>query len=94
MQHITGSLQRWTSLCLPFIRFYLQQQMNLDSLSSDTLVNRLLALPCRIYFTPSHIDLVADVNLTSLDIRRSGLDQDPGWQALYGRVVLFHFSQV
>lgn len=91
---VSAPLRRWLSLCMPFIRFYLYSQLNTDSPTGDDSTASLLALPARIYFTASHVDMVADVNLTSLDIRRSGLDQDPGWQPLYGRVVLFHFSHV
>ena len=84
-------LCRWVSMAMPFLRWFLQRQLHLDSATGDRLMETLLGLPARIYFTPSHVDMVADVNLTSLAIRRSGLDQDPGWQPLYGRVLLFHF---
>jgi hypothetical protein len=87
-------LCRWVSMAMPFLRWFLQRQLHLDSATGDRLMETLLGLPARIYFTPSHVDMVADVNLTSLAIRRSGLDQDPGWQPLYGRVLLFHFAQV
>lgn len=94
IQKITTPLLRWASLALPFLRLYLKNQLALTSIDTKELTETLLSFPGRIYFTSSHIDLVTDVNLTSLNIRRSGLDQDPGWLPLYGRVVLFHFSQV
>lgn len=87
-------LRHWLSMALPFIRCFLQGRLLLESATGERLLKALLGLPARIYFTPSHVDMVADVNLTSLDIRRSGLDQDPGWQPEYGRVVLFHFARV
>ena len=94
IQVLSDPLRRWVSMALPFVRLILQRQLHLESATGDRLLEALLVLPARVYFTPSHIDMVADVNFTSLDIRRSGLDQDPGWQPLYGRVVLFHFAHV
>lgn len=91
---IAGPPADWVALCLPFVRLFICRQLQLDSANIADLVEGLLHLPARIYFTRSHIDMVADVNLTSLDIRRSGLDQDPGWHPRYGRVVQFHFSHV
>lgn len=89
---ISLSMQRWASFVLPFLRFYLKNQLSLKSNNPNELVETLLRLPGRIYLTSSHIDLVADIKHTSLAIRCSGLDQDPGWLPFFGRVVKFHFS--
>ena len=91
-RYIAPALRRWASLILPFLRRYLQTQLLLNGATADELVETLLVLPARIYTTSTHIDLVGDINSSSLKIRCSGLDQDPGWLPLYGRVVLFHFS--
>ncbi|MFT5085559.1 MAG: hypothetical protein ACI9Y1_003620, partial [Lentisphaeria bacterium] len=91
-RYIAPSLCRLASLLLPFLRRYLQMQLLLTGTTAEELVETLLLLPAQIYTSSTHIDLVGDINSSSLTIRCSGLDQDPGWLPLYGRVVLFHFS--
>lgn len=52
----------------------------------------LFTIPARIQYTQSHVDVhlrMADVNL---EIRRRGLDVNPGWLPWLGRVVSFHFG--
>ncbi len=89
---VNKDLATWLSLVLPAIRCYLQSALSLDSASSTSILKSLFALQARIYISACHIDLVADVNQSSLVLRRSGLDQDPGWQPEFGRVILFHFQ--
>ncbi len=91
-KNISPSMQRWASLTTPFIRHYLKSQLSLDSLGNDVLIDTLFQFPSRVYFTSSHIDVVAELKHTRLDVRCSGLDQNPGWLPLFGRVFQFHFS--
>lgn len=81
------------SFVLPFLRHYLHNILSLSSVTPHVLLKEFLKLDSRIFISSSHIDLVADINKTSLTARRSGLDQDPGWLPEYGRVVLFHFDK-
>ncbi|NMF91676.1 hypothetical protein GPA26_24800, partial [Aromatoleum petrolei] len=56
------------------------------------LAAALAERPARVRATRSHLDVhlrLADVNL---DIRRTGLDLDPGWLPWLGRVVHFHYD--
>ncbi|NMG77677.1 hypothetical protein GPA25_23295, partial [Aromatoleum diolicum] len=52
--------------------------------------------PARVLATRSHVDVhlrLSDVHRdTHLDIRRTGLDLDPGWLPWLGRVVRFHYD--
>ncbi|AKU14564.1 hypothetical protein AzCIB_4678 [Azoarcus sp. CIB] len=52
--------------------------------------------PARIRATASHLDVhlrLSDVHRdVHLDIRRTGLDLDPGWLPWLGRVVRFHYD--
>lgn len=88
---ISTSMQRWASLTIPFIRLYLKHQLSLDSVDEQTLIETLFQFPSRVYVTSSHIDVVADLKHTRLDVRCSGLDQNPGWLPMLGRVIQFHF---
>lgn len=90
---LAPGLRRWVALLLPFLRHYLKDRLMLKNTNANLLVKKLLAVPGRIYFTSTHIDLVASIGQTSLRLRCSGLDQDPGWLPVYGHVVLFHFLQ-
>jgi len=83
---------RLLSLVLPAIRKYLQDVLALSTVTPRTLLNKLHRCNGRIYVSSSHIDLMVDMSSITLAIRRAGLDQDPGWLPLYGRVVLFHFT--
>lgn len=89
---ITNELTEFFSLVVPAIRRYLQIILELKSVDPKAILNNLLACDAQIFIGGCHIDMVADVENTSFEIRCSGLDQDPGWLPDYGRVVLFHFS--
>ncbi|MCG8457164.1 MAG: hypothetical protein MI919_12875, partial [Holophagales bacterium] len=51
----------------------------------------LLELPGTLFVTATHVDLVASLEAVRLDVRRAGLDLDPGWVPELGRVVQFHY---
>lgn len=73
------------------VYFYLQYILSLDEITPDILLDKLLLCDGRIYLGSSHVDLEVDIDSSSLSVRHSGLDQDPGWLPEFGRVVLFHF---
>ena len=52
----------------------------------------MLSAPARVFVTSTHVDVVVSLEDVSLPVRLAGLDRDPGWQPLLGRVVLFHFE--
>jgi len=45
-----------------------------------------------IDITPAHLDVTYSLELHPLEIRKGGLDRDPGWIAAIGRHVAFHFD--
>jgi hypothetical protein len=51
-----------------------------------------LSLPARLLATHSHVDLHFRTGNVSLELRRSGLDVNPGWLPWLGRVVTFHYG--
>ena len=51
----------------------------------------LLTRPGRVVLTPTHWDVIFDLNQTDLRLRRVALDSDPGWVVWLGKVVQFHF---
>lgn len=48
--------------------------------------------PGRIHVSRTHLDVVFRLDQIDLDVRVSGLDQDPGWVPQLGRIIAFHFE--
>jgi len=53
----------------------------------------LLAVPAQANFGRSHLDLYYPLSAVRLEVRRAGLDVDPGWLPWLGQVVHFHYRQ-
>jgi hypothetical protein len=54
-------------------------------------VVEIVARAGRIYTTPTSIDITMPMSSVDLQIRRAGLDIDPGYVPWFGRVVHFHY---
>lgn len=52
-----------------------------------------LMSPGLVRVTSTHIDVVLSLEDVDLAVRLAGLDRDPGWVPLLGRIVLFHFLE-
>lgn len=61
--------------------------------SRGIAVSSLMA-PGRVRVTSTHVDVVLSLEDVDLTVRAAGLDRDPGWVPLLGRIVLFHFLEV
>lgn len=55
-------------------------------------LRRLLRQPGLLLAGPTHWELELPMHSVRLAVRRAGLDLDPGWQALLGRVVRLHYA--
>jgi hypothetical protein len=55
-------------------------------------IRPMLAVPARLYVTSSHVDVVMPLRRIDVNVRRAGLDRDPGWIPALGRVVYFPFA--
>lgn len=49
--------------------------------------------PARVRASPSHVDVHLRLAEVDLELRRGGLDLDPGWLPWLGRVVRFHYDR-
>jgi hypothetical protein len=54
----------------------------------------LFPVPALVLASPSHLDVHFRMQDIRLDVRRAGLDIDPGWLPWLGRVVRFHYGEV
>jgi hypothetical protein len=52
----------------------------------------LLVIEAVLEIDASHVDVFYKLDAVRLDIRRAGLDIDPGWLPWLGKVVRFHFG--
>jgi hypothetical protein len=48
-------------------------------LGRGALVNRYLRVPGRVRVTPERVDVILSMDQIDLDVRRAGLDRNPGW---------------
>ncbi len=55
-------------------------------------LRRILARAGRILVTRTHLTVVFDLNRVRLDVRKAGLDLDPGWLPRLGRAVRFEYE--
>ena len=60
--------------------------------SSGIAVSSLMS-PGLVRVTSTHVDVVLGLDDVDLAARMAGLDRDPGWVPLLGRIVLFHFLE-
>jgi hypothetical protein len=49
--------------------------------------------PARVLATRSHVEVHMRLDDANVDIRRTGLDLDPGWLPWLGRVIRFHYDR-
>lgn len=54
---------------------------------------QLLKVPAQIEYTASHLDIHYPLQEVKLEVRRVGLDVDPGWLVWLGQVVHFHYHE-
>ena len=62
------------------------------ALAVDDPPRFLIARAGRVTMTPVHLDVWFSLASHSIEIRRAGLDRDPGWMPAVGRHVAFHFD--
>jgi hypothetical protein len=67
------------------------------SLASSALAERAIPVsalmqPGLIVVTPTHLDVVLDLQAVDIHARIAGLDRDPGWVPDLARIVAFHFE--
>lgn len=55
-------------------------------------LRRIVSRAGRIMITATHVTIVFDLASVRLDVRKAGLDLDPGWLPRLGRVVRFEYE--
>lgn len=86
---LPATLATWAHLALPAVQSRLADALGLDDASE--IAPALLVRRGTLHATTSHLDVVLPLSSARLDVRRAGLDVDPGWLPAFGRVVQFHY---
>lgn len=89
-QRLSQPLRRWMELAIPFVRYYISRSVEETGAGTVDPAD-LLRLNAQVFVTATHVDVVASMDDISMQARLAGLDADPGWDPLFGRVVFFHF---
>jgi hypothetical protein len=80
----------WLDRLMPYVRARLQKALGLaDAEDPSAVVCRLSA---RVCVTPTHIDVFFTLTELPVEVRRAGLDRNPGWVPAAGRFITFHFE--
>jgi hypothetical protein len=81
----------WLEAVIPFVRRRLALALGRRSVTRQA-VAALLRRQARLYVAAAHLDVVMRPDDVSVAVRKAGLDQDPGWQPAFGRVIKVHFE--
>jgi hypothetical protein len=80
-------LDRWLNRIAQYIEARLVR-----AFGRDGAVQFLCQIPARASLTSSHLDVTYPLNVYPVEIRKAGLDRNPGWIPAAGRFVAFHFE--
>lgn len=78
---------RWLARTLPLVTAYLTER-----LAQPATLAAAIRDPATLFLTRTHVDVVFALDQIRLDLRQAGLDRDPGWTPVLGRVVAFHYE--
>jgi hypothetical protein len=83
-------LARWAGALSAYVGRRLARAVGQDD------AGKAAALVCRLgataLVTPTRLDVVLSLAELPVEVRRAGLDRDPGWVPAAGRYVAFHFD--
>jgi hypothetical protein len=81
LAEITPDIMAWISA----MRFWCRRYVGMT-------LTEIIDRPGAFTLTRTHLDIFFHPDQADIQIRRSGLDLDPGWVPWLGRVVLFHYG--
>ena len=85
-------LRNFLAFLMPFVRWRLAASLGLKSKGKPDLTNLLLSRPGKVWATATHLDVVMPLKHATSAVRFAGLDADPGWVPVFGRVIKFHYQ--
>jgi hypothetical protein len=85
-----SSLRRWLDWLMPYARARLR--LALGSAEIGDVGRALCEYRSRVFVTATHMDVMFSLAESRVEIRRAGLDRDPGWIPATGRIIRFYFE--
>jgi hypothetical protein len=87
---IVSPLGFWLARLMPYVCARLRKALGVAGTEDPA---PLLCLhPARVWVTSTHLDVFLVLNELPIEIRRAGLDRNPGWVPAAGRFIAFHFE--
>lgn len=84
------AIKVWLSRLMPYVRARLRKALGLaDTEDPSAVVCRHSA---RVLVTPTHVDVFLTLAELPIELRRAGLDRNPGWVPAAGRFIEIHFE--
>lgn len=84
------ALSAWARHVAPYVRARLRSALG-GPAKREWGAAGLFVIDATVHLSPLHVDVVFPLDAARLDVRCAGLDRDPGWCPVFGRVVRFHF---
>jgi len=84
------AIKVWLSRLMPYIRARLRKALGLADMADPSAV--VCRHSARVCVTPTHVDAFLALAELPIELRRAGLDRNPGWVPAAGRFVEFHFD--
>jgi hypothetical protein len=82
----------WLGRVLGFVRYLLARSLGEPPGGPARLAQLVLCRQGQLIVSRTHVDLHMSMEEISIEVRRAGLDRDPGWVPDLARVVYFHFD--
>jgi hypothetical protein len=83
---VAPGCRRWFAHLARFAQEMLERMLGPTLTPGGALVR-----PARLAVSRTHVDLYMPLAQASIEVRRIGLDVDPGWMPDLGHIVLFHY---
>jgi hypothetical protein len=87
---IVSPLGLWLAHLMPYVRARLRRALGVEGTKDPTPA--LCLHPARVWVTATHLDVFLLLDELPIEIRRAGLDRNPGWVPAAGRFIAFHFE--
>ena len=85
-------LQRLLAFLMPYLRWRLAASLGIASRSRPDFAKLLVLRTGKVWMTRTHVDVVMPLKQATSAVRLSGLDNNAGWVADFGRVINFYFQ--
>ena len=81
----SAAISGWLRSATPWI------EARIGDSAAGLTARGVIVRPGHVYVTRTHVDVVQSIDAADLNLRRAGLDRDPGWCPWLRRVVQFFF---